>query len=255
MLSTLAKISAVVAIAVVIAPAIAFARGDDANKENRDRAGIWVANEFGVRVLDSEVSSETKVRGDVNAQRSEKSKYERRDIKSNNGLHLGHHKRHMDGEIVGKLFFKGTVSDITATGFTLTLKDGETYTVDADSATFMKAGDDSFTLADLTTDAAVMVVGTKNEGTIDATFVSVVSDDMQIARTSGTITEVNDDSFVVQTTDDTTITVNTTDDTVFVNEDGETVNESDVEVGMTAKIAGLWDSVLNVFNAIKVKLL
>ncbi len=77
---------------------------------------------------------------------------------------------------------------------------------------------------------------------------------LQPAMAKGTVTAVNDDNITLQTTEDTTITVNTDADTVIKDDNGDIAAQSDIEIGMSAKLLGLWDSVLNVFNAFKIKL-
>jgi ribosome maturation factor RimP len=255
MLTTVAKITAAVAVAALVLPTIALAHGDD-----RTRAGAWTTNQFGVKVLDTEANmtadaevkaeSKEKNRSDDNSNLSDKSQFERRELKSNNGLHLGHFKR----DHVGQNFFRGEVTAVSNTGFTLEIREGKTVTVDADSTSFFKAGDADFNLSDITVGTNVTVIGEKSDDTVEASVVTVTSGNLQVAKATGTVTAVNGDTITLETSDDTTITVNTDSNTEFVNEDGETAALSDVKLNMTAKLLGFWDSILNVFNAVKVSL-
>jgi hypothetical protein len=62
----------------------------------------------------------------------------------------------------------------------------------------------------------------------------------------GTITAVKDTSIKLLTSTGNTITVNMDDTTK--------VNEEKLETGAKVKITGFWDSVLNIFNAFKIKI-
>ncbi len=238
------KMAALLAMAAIIAPTVAFAQGggrgqDDGDKHSDHSVRAWTTNEFGVRVLGSQDTTQS------NEDSHGKSG------KSNRGLHLGQLKHGM----VGSKFFYGIVTATSTTGFTMELKDDSTLTVDAADAKIIQTSHEDIALADISDGDKVSVIGTKFEDTVNAVLIYVVDADLQRAMASGTVTEVNDNSFTVQTTDDTTITVNTDDNTKFTNEDGEEVADSEIEVGVKAKLVGFWDSVLNVFNAVKVKLL
>jgi hypothetical protein len=260
------KLAALIAIAAVVIPSMAFAHGDDKTSrdggssirtmvKDRDDVKAWTTNEFGVRVLGTNTNTNlnANVETDEDSIKAEaKAKHEnRRENKSNNGLHLGQFKH----GFIANLFYNGTVTATSDNGFTIVAKDGTTFTIDADSAKIVSVPRNAITLSDIKVGDVVHVNGQLTDNNVDANVVFVMPANLKAAIAEGTVTAVNDDSITLQTKEDgTTITVNTTDDTKITNEDGETVAQSEIETGVKAEIKGFWDSVKNVFNAIKIQL-
>ncbi len=262
MLKNISKFVAVFAIAAVIFPSLALAHGMDSRGDNR--TGAWVTNEFGVKVFDSNantnVNSNTQVKDD-NDQDKDQNKEDNHGRLNNRGLHLrlGELKDH---GFIANLFYNGTVTATSSSGFTIKAKDGTIFTIDADSAKIVRIPRTVIALADINVGDAVHITGQKSGNDINASVVYVLPVNLKPAIATGTVTAVNSTTgaLTVQTKDDgTTITVNTDSDTHFSDNNSNTndsnLTSADVQVGMKAKVLGFWDSVLNVFNAIKVKLL
>ena len=149
-MKNLTKIVAVFLVAAVMTPALAFAHGnghgnnDDWNRGNRGEQrslGPWVTNEFGVKVFDENAERSS---GDKN----DKSKDNNRDSSKheNRGLHLGQFK---DRGFMSNMFYNGTVTATSSTGFSIETKDSTTFTVDADSAKIIQIPRTIITLGDV----------------------------------------------------------------------------------------------------------
>lgn len=269
MIKHIAKVVAVFAIAAVILPSLASAHGMD----NQDRN--WTTNEFGVKVFDSNANLNSNTNTNINSDKDNDNEDNNdqednhglsrgmrdrvKDKEDNNGLHLGHIKDH---GFMANLFYNGTVTATSSTGFTIKAKDGTTFTIDTDSAKIVRIPHTVIALAGINVGDTVHITGQKTDSdSIKAIVVYVLPANLKPAIATGTVTAVNGTTgaITVQTKDDgTTITVNTDSDTHFSDNNSNTNDSSltsaDVQVGMKAKLFGLWDSVLNVFNAIKVKL-
>jgi hypothetical protein len=74
------------------------------------------------------------------------------------------------------------------------------------------------------------------------------------ARAQGEVTAVNDNGFMIQSDADSEIQVNVTDDTEYVDAEGDATTRGDIDEEDNVKVFGFWDDILNVFNAIKVRL-
>lgn len=264
MLKYLAKLIGVFLAVIMITPALALAHGDDRGDRESHRldhqsterrsTDEWVTNEFGVRVFDqnnSQQENDDQVENDSDHNKSE-GKHENKDKHEDRGLHLGQFKNR---GFFPNMFYNGTVTAVSSTGFTIETKDDTQFVVDADSAKIIQIPRTVVALGDIDVGDTVHITGTKtSDDGINATVVYVMPANLSPAMAKGTVTAVTDDTITVQTGDDTSITVNTNSDTQITNSDHEDVDQGDIEVGMKAKLVGFWDSVLNVFNAIKIKL-
>ena len=152
--------------------------------------------------------------------------------------------------------FTGTVTAISATGFTLKDANGTVYTVTTADAKLVKPFVENIVLADIKVNDKAVVKGTLTGTTIAARSVQVMPANTHPAMTKGTITAVNGNTITVQNTHlgvVSNVTVKT-DANTQVTKDGQTATLADATVGTTIKVKGLWDETLNVLNAIRINI-
>ena len=215
---------AIAAIATIALPGMAFASNDDNDKdkredrqerqEHRKDKRAEQTNEFGVRVFED------------------------------NGLHLG----------VPGLFYRGTVTATSSTGFTLKTRDNTSLTIDASSAKIIRMPRTVIALSDVKVNDSVWVTGTKVNTTITASVIYAMSENVKPAKAKGTVTSVSGNTITLQTKNDKTVTVNTTADTHIVKADGTVGANTDILVGSKVKIWGLWDKLTNILSALRIKI-
>ncbi len=153
------------------------------------------------------------------------------------------------------LSYGGTVSAVSTTGFTLQTPRNSAYTVNTANAKIVRLPHTTIGLSDIAVNDKVSVTGTVNGSTIDASVVFDLKPNLKPAVGKGTITAVNGTTLTVQTKNNTSVTVNADANTQVVKKDGTTGTvAADATTGVKVKISGLWDSVLNVFNALKIKI-
>lgn len=188
---------------------------------------------------------------DVNHELSEKA-----DLNSRNGDQDGREgKGEHDFANVNANRHMGTVTALGANSFTMTGKDSIVYTVDTTgTTTYSLPFKGILVFSDIKVNDSVKVLGPVSGTIITATSIIDTPVNMKAKKASGTVTAVNGSTLTVQTKDATALTVNTNANTVVTKADGTTGTMADILVGSSLKIRGLWDSVLNVFNAIKIKL-
>ncbi len=157
-------------------------------------------------------------------------------------------------QLPGGIFHKGAVTATSSTGFTF--KEGTTtYTVTTSSAKLVQLPHTVIGLSNIAVNDSVSVTGTVTGSTIDASVVFVTKANVKPATTKGTVTAVSGNTVTVQTKDNKTVTVNTDSNTQVVKKDGTTGTvAADVTTNSKVKLFGLWDGVLHVFNAIKIKI-
>lgn len=148
----------------------------------------------------------------------------------------------------------GKVTAVSTTSFTLTTDDGTVYTVNTAGATFSTAFNGSFSQATLKAEDYVKVKGSVSGSTITAKTILVSPLNTQPAKGKGTVTAVSGSTLTVQTKGNNTVTVNTDANTSVTKTDGSTGAVSDVAVGSKVSVKGLWNSMLNTLNAIKIKI-
>jgi hypothetical protein len=229
--------AASLAILAIVAPSLAMAHSDDNNREHR--RGL-----FDLRLEDRkekrvEVKAESKNEFGVHVFGE----------KENNGKHKGWAKR-----MLGKhMFYNGTVTATSDTGFTMETHKGDLVTVNASNAKIVEVPNTEISLGDIELGDTVHITGTKEGSTITATAVYNLSENLKPAMAKGTVTAVNDNTITVETKDDKTITVNVDDETKVVTEDTKDGSIADIETGATVKMFGLWDTVVNIFTALTLK--
>ncbi|HEX3100089.1 MAG TPA: DUF5666 domain-containing protein [Patescibacteria group bacterium] len=230
--NTLSKFAAVLALFAIMTPSLALAHDTENDNQNTDNQSRFeqikdsfraqATNEFGVHVL---------------GPKDEKNKHQdRRDF------------------FVSNFFYNGEVTAISATGFTVKTNSDVSFNVNTESAKIIRIPRSVIDLSDVVVGDTVHVTGTKVSGTITASVVYVMSQNLKPAITKGTVTAVTDSSITVQTKDNKTVTVNTDGDTQVIAQDGQPATLADIDAGSKVKMFGLWDTVLHVFNAIKIKL-
>lgn len=202
-------------IAVLALPGMVLAHGKGESKGPHRESGSKTVNSFGVRVQDDS---------------------------------------RLDVGLWG-LSYGGTVSAVSTTGFTLQTPRNSVYTVNTANAKIVRLPHTTIGLSDVAVNDKVSVTGTVNGSTIDASVVFDLKPNVKPAVGKGTITAVNGTTLTVQTKNNTSVTVNTDANTQVVKKDGTTGTvAADATIGAKVKLSGFWDSVLNVFNALKIKI-
>lgn len=150
-------------------------------------------------------------------------------------------------------FRSGKVTAVATNSFTMQASDGKIYTVDTTNATFNLPFNVKFN-STIAVNDNVKVKGTLNGLNIVAKLVLVTPQNTQSAKAKGTVTAVNGSNLTVQTKGGNTVTVATDSNTTVTKADGSAGTVSNVTVGSNVSIKGLWNSLTNVFNALKIKL-
>ena len=130
---------------------------------------------------------------------------------------------------------RGTVSDVTASGFRITTRDGSVWTVSVDGSTAYRFGTADGTLADVTAGSTAIAAGTTTgDDQLAATGVRVAPD-----RAMGTVTAKTADTVTVTRRDGSSLTVHVDGDTTYrVAGVGGTASLADVAVEMKIGISG-----------------
>jgi hypothetical protein len=129
---------------------------------------------------------------------------------------------------------RGTASDITASGFKVTTRDGSVWTVTVTGSTTYAYGQGTGTLADVKAGDVVRVQGTITaDNQMTATNVRVAGD-----RAVGTVTAKTADSITIRRRDGTDLTLHVDGDTTYRVAGVETAVLGDVAVGMAIGVTG-----------------
>ncbi len=150
----------------------------------------------------------------------------------------------------------GKVTAINSTGFNMTAKNNKTFTVNTPSTTILTVYGTTIGLSGIKIDDNVMVLGTQNASTINASLVVVTPANTHPAKTNGTVTAVSGSTITVQSTHDGVIypvTINTNASTTVIS-GGNATTTAAITVGSKISVKGLWDELLNVLNAIKIRI-
>lgn len=179
---------------------------------------------------------------DRNETRSREVNESRHDIDDDKGLHLG----------IPGIFYKGNVTAVSSTGFTMNTRENTSLTVEAGSAKIIRVPRTVITLTDIKVNDKVWVTGTKTGSTVAASVIYTMSENVRPGKAKGTVTAVSGNTITLQTKNDKTITVNTTAETDVVKADGTTGTTTDIQVGSKLKIWGLWDKITNILSALRI---
>ncbi len=101
----------------------------------------------------------------------------------------------------------GTVASINGTTYTLTGKDGKTYTIDTSKASLLSKPEDGLTLADIQTGDTIMVQGTVTDTDVAANRISDTSFQGRNLF-NGKVTAINGSTITIQDGKGTSYTVN-----------------------------------------------
>lgn len=151
------------------------------------------------------------------------------------------------------LFYKGTVTAVSDSGFTMNTRINSTLTVTTSGAKLVRIPRTVITLSDIQVGDKVFVTGTKTDSSVAAFVVYDMSANIKPAKVKGSVTEVNGTTLTVENKKGVITEVATNGDTQIMAE-GQPATLADIGIGTKVKIFGLWDSILNIFNALKIVL-
>lgn len=241
----------------MLTPAFALAnsRDDDDSRNksrNESRLSNSSTNEFGVKVFDDSSNryNEQNNRDNENRKNEFKGFKDKEDKEDKNRF-----SKHL-GDFLPSLFYSGKVTSVSDNSFVIESKNNQSFTVQAASATIIQIPRTEIDLNDIKVGDTVNVTGTKSGVVITASVVYTLSQNLKPAMAKGTVTAKTADTLTVQssTGGTTPFTVNVDGDTKIVNADHTEATLADVNTDSEIKVVGFWDNVLNVFNAIKIKL-
>ncbi len=215
-------------------PALALAsRGEDDN-QNDDRGRIEMNDD-----------RREEHREDRREEHREDKREDRHEGEDDNGLHHG---------LYQGLFYNGVVTAVSSIGFTITSSNNATLTVNTEAAKIIQIPRAVITLSDIAVGDKVHVTGTKVDSVVTASVVYSMPMNSKFAKEKGTVTAVTDTSITIQDKSGETVTVKTDADTQVVDQNGQATTLAEINTGEKVKVFGLWDTVLNIFNAIKIRL-
>jgi hypothetical protein len=130
---------------------------------------------------------------------------------------------------------RGVVSDVSATGFKVTTRDGSVWTITVNATTQYQFGTGTGTLADVTNGTVTLVQGTKTaDNALTALTVRVAAD-----KAIGTVTAKTADTITITKHDGSSLTIHVDADTTYRVADAEgTDTLADVTVGMAIGVSG-----------------
>lgn len=162
---------------------------------------------------------------------------------------------HLSSEV----FRTGTVTAVSDDSLTLRLADGSSLTVNIDSDTrITQPFIGSIALSDITLNSTVVVKGAMDDGEFDAKVVVMTKPNERPVKTQGTVTAVSGNTVTVESEHrgvEYSVTVETDGSTTVSAPNGEAGTTADIDVGAEVKVAGFWDSVRNILEAVKIKIL
>lgn len=165
-----------------------------------------------------------------------------------------HHEGEVDDSLAPRGIVKGAIITKTANGFTVKGRKDVVYTVDTTSATIIKIPNTTIALADLMVGDFVSVLGTKTDTNISAVRVFLIPENLRKAEAKGTVTAVSGNDVTIQTKKGKTVTVKVDSSTQILGDHHEPATLSDIIVGSKLKVKGTWDSILNILNAVRIKI-
>ena len=131
---------------------------------------------------------------------------------------------------------RGEVSDVSASGFKVTTRDGSVWTITVNAATDYQYGTGDGSLADVTNGATALVQGTRTaDNSLTALAVRVAAD-----RAIGTVTAKTADTITISKRDGSSLTIHVDAETTYrvSGADGDTDTLADVAVGMGIGVSG-----------------
>ncbi len=129
---------------------------------------------------------------------------------------------------------RGEVSEVGATGFKVTTRDGSVWTITVDGSTEYQYGQGDGTLADVQNGDKVLVLGeSSGDNALRALTVQVAGD-----RAVGTVQSKTDSTIVIEARDGSTVTIHVDADTVYRVAGVEDADLGDVAVDMAIGVSG-----------------
>lgn len=177
-----------------------------------------------------------------------------------------------------RAFMRAVTGNITALGsdsasFTLTTANKAVYTVQIDSNTKLQDQlGNALAFSNLLVNDKVIVKGSsqmpfapmmnntnmQTNNVITASVVTKIPQNTHPAHAAGTVTAVNGNNINLQMTPGgivANVPVVTSANTTVVNKDGSTATLSDIQANSRIRVQGLWNEVLNVLDAIKIRII
>ena len=152
---------------------------------------------------------------------------------------------------------RGTVTAKAASGFDVRTKDGTVFTVLVNSDTkIVGPFGKMLTLANISIDDTATVKGVASSSQITASMVIVTPKNTHPAVAKGKVTAVSGNAITLQSQNHGvvySVTVNTNASTT-VQTAGSATTTAAIQVGSKISAKGLWDELLNVLNAIKIRI-
>lgn len=128
----------------------------------------------------------------------------------------------------------GTASDVTASGFKVTTRDGSIWTITSDGSTTYRVGAVDGTSSSVVAGATVRVEGeSTGDNALRALGVQVAAE-----RTIGTVTAKTASTITIATHDGTTVTVNVDGDTKYIVNGDAAADLADITVDMVVGVQG-----------------
>ena len=129
---------------------------------------------------------------------------------------------------------RGTVSDVSATGFKVTTRDGSVWTIAINGSTKYQFGTGTGALADVKNGTVALVQGTSTgDNALTALTVRVAAD-----KAVGTVTAKTANSITIKKRDGTSVTIHVAADTTYRVAGVATATLSDVTVDMGIGVSG-----------------
>jgi hypothetical protein len=129
---------------------------------------------------------------------------------------------------------RGTVSDVSASGFKVTTRDGSVWTIAINASTKYQYGTGAGTLADVKNGIVALVQGsTTGDNALTALTVRVAAD-----RAVGTVTAKTANTITIKTRDGSSVTVHVDADTTYRVAGKDTATLADVTVDMGIGVSG-----------------
>jgi hypothetical protein len=129
---------------------------------------------------------------------------------------------------------RGTVSDVSATGFKVTTRDGSVWTIAVNGSTKYQYGSGTGALADVKNGIVALVQGTSTgDNALTALTVRVAAD-----KAVGTVTAKTANSITIKKRDGTSVTIHVDADTTYRVAGVATATLNDVTVGMGIGVSG-----------------
>jgi Domain of unknown function (DUF5666) len=134
----------------------------------------------------------------------------------------------------------GTVASVSGNSIMLTGSKGASYSVDATNAKLVRRFGAAMQLSDIQTGDVLLVTGVVNGTSVAAKTIRDQSLQAHNGTFNGTVSAVNGSGFTLQSKQRGNQTINTTSSTVFKKGTASS-SLSDIAVGQTVTVSGVWD--------------